>query len=422
MKNLNYKDVSVPVSNLEIGMLVVALDRPWEETSFLLQSFIICSREEIHQLQEQCNYVYVQVRVEQLEEFQNSIKKKSGKTLKTSDNQGPETKTRVNYLNKVGFDEAVASSHMTFKSAHSMAAAMMDGLRVGHALNVNECREVVENIVSNVLDNKDALKFLTLIKNKDNYTAEHSMNVCILSATFARHLGLLEYEIKNIALCGLLHDVGKSKIPEEILNKPGKLTQEEGKLMSEHAIHGRNILMSLKDEDRHAVDVAHSHHERIDGTGYPRALSSTQIPYYAKVVSIVDAYDAMTSERCYGKARSSVQALRIILENAGKQFDLNLAKEFTACIGLYNAGSLVQLKSGQIAIVTKANEVNHLRPKIMVVTDQNQVRRNKQLIIDLDDEKYQSVHIEKELANGTAGINTKKFIESYIKQVSSRKP
>lgn len=140
MKNLNYKDVSVPVSNLEIGMLVVALDRPWEETSFLLQSFIICSREEIHQLQEQCNYVYVQVRVEQLEEFQNSIKKKSGKTLKTSDNQGPETKTRVNYLNKVGFDEAVASSHMTFKSAHSMAAAMMDGLRVGHALNVNECQ------------------------------------------------------------------------------------------------------------------------------------------------------------------------------------------------------------------------------------------------------------------------------------------
>ncbi|TCS41426.1 HD-GYP domain-containing protein [Reinekea marinisedimentorum] len=417
MKGKTYQDIEVPVSKLEIGMHVVKLDRPWEETPFLLQSFIIRTLEELHQLQYQCNYVYVQVRIEQLEELQSRIgKAEPQKTAATALLRGPQSKTRVKYLNRVSFDEAIESSYMTFTSARALATSVMDGLRVGNTLNINECRNVVEKIVDQVLDNKDTLKYLTLLKNKDAYTAEHSMNVCILCATFARHLGLMEFEIKIIAMCGLLHDVGKSKVPEEILNKPGRLTKEEAHIMAEHSTYGRNILMALKGESRYAVDVAHSHHERVDGRGYPRSLTSAQIPYYAKIVTIVDAYDAMTSDRCYTRGKSSFQALRVIFENAGSQFDTQLAKEFIQCIGFYNTGSLVQLESGQIAIVAKSNEDKPLRPKLAVITDEHQKLRSKEMLIDLTNEKYRHYHIEKELPNGTAGIDVKSHIEKMLKK------
>lgn len=410
MKGRTYQDIMISASELEIGMQVVKLDRPWEETSFLLQSFIIKSKEEIFELQEQCNHVWVQVRIDQVDAFNHKMKTKRVRPRKTTENQGPSSTTRVSYINRVGFDEAVEASRMTFKSARSLATGIMDGLRVGKALDINQCRDAVEDIVDKVLDNRDALKFLSLIKNKDSYTAEHSMNVCILCATFARHLGLLEYEIKLVALCGLLHDVGKSRIPNEILNKPGRLTAEEAHLMAEHPNHGRNILMSIEHESRQAVDVAHSHHERIDGRGYPRSLKSHQISYYAKIVTIVDAYDAMTSNRSYGIAKSSAQALKIILAESGAQFDGNLAQEFVQCIGLYSAGCLVELESGQIAFIVRANDENRLRPRLLILTDKHRKMRDRELPVNLEDSKYQSIHIKAELANGTAGIDVKEYI------------
>jgi putative nucleotidyltransferase with HDIG domain len=418
MKHLQYRDVSISVADLEVGMNIVGLDRPWEETNFLMQGFIIRSQEEIYQLQSQCEKVFVQIRIEDTETFKRSIQSKKQERRNSNHRpgvNGPVTQQRVTYINKVSFDEAVESSRVTFDSARSMATSILDGLRFSRNINMDECRQAVEEIVDSVLANKDALRFLSQIKNKDNYTAEHSMNVCILCATFARHLGLLDFEIKTIALCGLLHDVGKSKIPLDVLNKPGRFDPGEARLMAQHTTFGRNILMSMGGAHRHAVDVAHSHHERIDGKGYPRGLSQENIPYYSKIVSIVDAYDAMTSDRVYGTPKSSEFALDILLRNKGTQFDEALVLEFVKCIGVYPAGCLVELKSGMIAIVINSNELDPASSKILVISDETKQPNPFERVVNLATEGASGFGIVKELANGSYGFDVKSYINKGLK-------
>ena len=422
MSSSAFQDLKISVERLEIGMHVVGIDRPWEETNFLMQSFIIESEEDIQQVRSQCQEVTIQVRVEQVALLRNKYsvpsdavkpKVKPSETL-PADRLRPATTERVTYENKVSFEKAVESSRLTFNSARTMASTIMDGLRIGKSLDMNEVRSQVENIVDGVLSNKDALRYLSMIKNKDDYTAEHSINVCILCATFARHLGLAEFEIKIVALCGLLHDVGKSKIPDEILNKPGRFTKEEAYIMAEHTTHGRNILMSTAGDQRHAVDVALSHHERIDGNGYPRCLKANQIPYYSKIVSIVDAYDAMTSDRCYGTPKTSYKALKIIDENAGTQFDRVLAHEFIKCIGFYSAGVLIELETEQVAVVIKANEEHADRPSILIISDASKKRLARPAFIDLTSPDHASVLIRQEIPNGTHGFNVKDYISKNL--------
>lgn len=416
MQHTDFQDLTVSVQDLEIGMRVVALDRPWEETSFLLQGFVITSVEEIRELQRQCLTVTVQVRVEgsagtraqpMLRQGKPEGATRPGKT-------GPASTQRVNYLNQVGFEQALEDSRLTFDSARSMATAIMEGLRVGRSLNISECRDTVDHVVDSILANEDALRFLSMIKHKDSYTAEHSMNVCILSATFGRHLGLMEYEIREVALCGLLHDVGKSRIPLDILNKPGRFTREEAYIMAEHPTHGRNILMSASSEFKHAIDVAHSHHERMDGKGYPRGLRHQQISYYAKMVALADAYDAMTSERCYGTAKTSEQALKTLLRDRGAHFDSQLAKAFVACIGFYPSGSLIELGGGQLALVLEPNRDDFARPRIRVLTDTAKQPLPATVELDLTEPTNQSLVISAEVPDGTAGIDINDALKKNI--------
>lgn len=422
MSSSNFQDLRIPVDRLEIGMHVVGIDCPWEETNFMLQSFIIETQDDIRQVKSQCREVVVQVRAEQVAQLRNPAPTSStgdDSTEKTEENLPPDqlrpvTTERVEYLNQVEFERAVESSRLTFQSARKMASSVMDGLRAGQGLNIDECRNQVENIVDGVLANKDALRFLSMIKNKDDYTAEHSINVCILCATFARHLGLLEFEIKVVALCGLLHDVGKSQIPDEVLNKPGRFTKEEAHIMAEHTTYGRNILMSTEGDQRHAVDVALTHHERVDGNGYPRCLRANQIPFYSKLVAIVDAYDAMTSERCYGKPKTSYKALKIIDQNAGTQFDRKLATEFIKCIGFYSAGVLVELETGSLAVVLKANDEKADRPSILIVTNEDGQRLRKPIFLDLTAPEHQTIKIKYEVPNRTGSIDVKDYISQKL--------
>ena len=377
--------------------------------------------EEIHQLRACCNQVYIEVRVARDPDGRKSPGKPLSSRSKAghSKQQGAapvsfssseEPKREVRYLNQVSFREAVESSRMTFDSARQLATSIMDGLRIGQKLDINECRDVVRNVVDSVLQNDSALRYLALIKHKDSYTAEHSMNVCILCAAFARHLGLIESEIERAALSGLLHDVGKSKVPLEILNKPGRLTREEAYIMADHTTQGRNILMSTKGDHLVAVDVAHSHHERLDGKGYPRGLSGFQIPYYARLVTLPDAYDAMTSARCYGKPKTSEQALKIILRGVGTQFDSKLAREFVKFIGFYSNGTLVELSAGQLAMVIQYNAEDFRKPKVLVLSDPMRKPLAKPLPLNLADAANQAIGIHQEVPNGTAGFDVSDYI------------
>lgn len=422
MVQTTYEDIQIPVSDLEIGMHVVALDRPWSETPFLLQGFIIKSSTELDELRQHCQHVLIQVRREHVPGMREKLARKEKDRLQVEPElpaamRGPQSTTRVKYLNQVSFKDAVASSRVTFESARSLSRSVLDSLRLGHALNIEECKAVVDEVVSSVLQHEDALRFLTLIKNKDDYTAEHSMNVCVLAAAFARHLGLKEFEIRQIALCGLLHDVGKSRIPLEILNKPGRFTREEAHIMAEHTTHGRNILMSAATENLFTVDVAHSHHERMDGKGYPRSLRDSQISWYARIIAIVDAYDAMTSERVYGTCKASQAALQEILRSRGSHFDHKLATEFVKSMGIYRAGALVEMESGPLAIVIRDNKSDFRRPKLLLVTDsiRQPLSPEQERVLDLASEDREEWGIRGEVPNKTAGIDVRHFIDKGLK-------
>ncbi|MGX5175064.1 HD-GYP domain-containing protein [Aliikangiella sp. IMCC44653] len=425
-------EVKISVDELELGMFVSRLDRPWEETSFLLQGFLIQTPEDLEALIEQCEFVFIETKQSlhfnripaherrQTKQGLSGRKVKHRASAKSPENAKskayklPAEDKKIHYINKIPVEKEFTVAKQSFKSARQSAKNIMDGLRIGRALDMNECRETVNSVVSSILRNSNALMWLSHIKNKDDYTAEHSLNVCILSVAFARHLGLSEHDIEKVGLCGLLHDVGKAKIPLEILNKPGRFTDEEFDIMRQHTTFGKELLMSVKDVEHAAIDVALSHHERIDSSGYPRGLVEQQIPLFAKIISITDTYDAITSSRCYDKGRSSMVALDIIYKNKGTQFDENLAIEFIKCIGIYPPGCIVEMTNGEVGIIIASNKDSKLKPRMILVLNADKTKRREK-VIDLrdspcdDDETPYKILCEH--PNGTFGVNLKAYLD-----------
>jgi len=432
-------ETEIDVSELRIGMHVVRLDRPWEETDFLLQGFVIQRQDDIDALQSQCRRVVIEGKVKNTEpDISQPRSRTSGKPRfsifhgpnttqggpnsrqqASSETGHPQSRKRVTYINKVSVDKEIRRAAGHYAEARSFAASIMSGLRVGRTLDLNRAREVVDNCVDSILRNEDALLLLTKLKNKDAYTAEHSLNVSILSAAFGKKLGLLEEEIRTLGLSGLLHDIGKAKVPVDLLQKPGPLTPEEHGIMQNHANWGRDMLMALPRVVHAAVDVAYNHHERLDGRGYPRGLVDSQIPYFAKIVAIVDTYDAITSNRAYDRARSSREALEIIHRFRGIQFDQELAREFVLLIGIYPPGAIVEMKSGEVAIVIGSNPKNRRKPKVVLVRDENKQRPPKYQPLDLKSDPLNSVgepfEIMKEVPDGTYGIVLQRFIDNGLR-------
>jgi putative nucleotidyltransferase with HDIG domain len=423
--------VRIAVHELTLGMHVVELDRPWLETDFLIQGFIIQRQDDIASLQRQCAFVYIEG-VEQRVESEPATKKQSlldrvlraspGKAEAAQNRQTPESvalgrpgaQTRTTYINKISVKQEMQVAKDSYSAAKTVAKSIMEDMRIGRTLDMNQARNTVDEVVDSLLRNDDALVWLTKLKNQDEYTAEHSLNVCILSAAFARHLGHDEGEIRKIGLAGLLHDIGKAKIPIEILNKPGALNDQERDQIRQHPALGRNLLMTSASTEHYTIDVAYSHHERVDGTGYPRGLQAHQIPYYAKLVALVDTYDAITSSRVYDTGRASMAALDIIYNSRNKHFDADLTLEFIRCIGVYPPGSIVQLTNGEVGVVVESNKSSKLRPKVVLVKDRNKEWQGKRTI-DLNlnplDEKGQPYAIAHEVPNHTFGIDIKAFLQ-----------
>jgi HD-GYP domain-containing protein (c-di-GMP phosphodiesterase class II) len=411
----NIVETEVPVSQLAIGMHVIRLDRAWEDTDFLLQGFVIQNENDLLAVQSQCQTVVVEGRVDVVRAADRHAVISGSKKILPNGKVSPTSNKRVTYINKVSLSREMAGARAHYGSARATAHNIMSGMRLGRMLDMHEIRSTVDQTVDSVLRNENALLLLSKIKSKDDYTAEHCINVSILSAAFGKHLGLLEEEIRTLALCGMLHDVGKMRIDDAILNKPGALTPEEFDIMKDHTTFGRDVLAGLPTLEHAAVDVAFSHHERMDGKGYPRGLPSQQIPLFAKMVGLVDTYDAITSSRVYDKGRASMQALQIIHRNKGTQFDAELAVEFIRMIGVYPPGSIVALKNGEIGIVIANEKSSKLRPVVLLVrnSDKQPLTPYRQINLadDVQDASGEVYRIAQEVPDGTYGIVMNEFVE-----------
>ena len=226
--------------------------------------------------------------------------------------------------------------------------------------------KLVEEITQSVLRNPGALINLALLKTADDYTYMHSVAVCALMASLARQLGLNEQEIREAGMAGLLHDLGKAVMPMQILNKPGKLTDDEFRTIKNHPVEGHRILLEGKSASDIVLDVCLHHHEKIDGSGYPNKLAGDQISLYAKMGAVCDVYDAITSNRPYRKGWDPAESIQKMSQWCTGHFDEHVFQAFVKSVGIYPVGSLVKLGSGRLAVVLEQSEKSLLAPRIKV--------------------------------------------------------
>lgn len=393
----------VRVCDLLLGMYVVELDRPWLETPFLYQGFIISSEEEIDQLTEYCDHVFIDV-------AQTEIK------YKDKGRERQHVKTRR--INKVSMEKALPAAIADYDHAKRTVDNVLSSLRLSHDINTNEVKTAVKSCVKSVLKNPNALMWLAQIKNKDDYTAEHSLRVSVMSVALGRELDLLEQELEDLGVAGMLHDVGKVRIPDEILNKEGSLTRDEYDVIKTHATAGRSLLMSKSDVPPVTVDVAYCHHEHINGKGYPRGISGEKIPYFAKIVSVVDAFDAITSDRVYSNGRSVLEALRILYDCRGQQFDEEIVRAFIRLVGIYPPGHIAELTSGEVGIILSCPPRNKLKPKLIIVRDKNK-KTCAERIIDLStrqkDETGNAIRVKEIFTDGAFGVQLQEYKDKGLK-------
>lgn len=260
---------------------------------------------------------------------------------------------------------------------------LMDGVRLGKQIDMGTVENLVERMTESVLVDGDALVSLLRIKSKDEYTYLHSLAVSALCISFAQSMEFDTAKIKGIGIGGLLHDIGKVRIPKGILNKPGTLTEGEFEIMKQHVNYGNELLQQTTSLDECSICVTAHHHERLDGTGYPQGLRGDQISLFGQVSAIVDIYDALTSERCYKAAMAPTEALRKVFEWSEAYLNRSLVEKFINHIGIYPVGSIVRLRSGAIGVVVRHGKKDLLHPVVRIVFDWRHQRSSTTPEVDL---------------------------------------
>ncbi len=258
-------------------------------------------------------------------------------------------------------------AHAVVREANKIITGVLENVRVNRNVDVASVSEVSSKLVDSVFRNKHALISLTRIKDKDHYTFQHSVSVCGLMVNFCRAMEFDKETVQKIAEGSMLHDIGKMLVPNEVLCKPGRLTDPEFVIMRKHVVYSREILENNPAIAQCGLDVAAQHHERVDGSGYPLGLKGDEISIYGKMSTIVDVYDALASVRCYKNAWEPSLVLKKLLEWSDHHFEAGLVHKFIRSLGIYPVGSLVELNSGKLAIVIDQSQDDLLSPIVQII-------------------------------------------------------
>ena len=508
--------VKVAVRDLTIGMFVAELDRPWLDTPFLLQGFMLDNDEDLAEIQHLCNHVFVdpatstpaavaKLSLPQPKAEANagrprlqastpphviitsteSVKKPSllagagnetddldftidqavrGKTsdpviiyhkdaasgpkrqiwqkaetiersglfkqilstlrskfqsLEEQEQAAGETDMSTNKpliriaQNKIVLDVDLIKAKEVHLNSREVIRDVVEDLRRDRPVDIEKINKVIDEMVDSMSNNPDALLWLTKLKTRDSYAYNHGTDVAVYMLAFGRHLGYPEDKLRILGVSGLMQDIGKLRIREELLAKSGKLSPEEFKEMRFHVNHSVDILRKTTEISKEVLMVVAQHHERHDGSGYPNGLKGDQISSFAAMAGIVDSFDAMVSQRPYAEAISTHQALQQFNRWKGTAFPEALTEQFIQGIGIFPVGSLVELNTGDVAVVIGQHKVRRLKPKIMLLLDPDkkpyQYPATLNLITDPMSDDKTPYYIKRDLPTGAYGIDPQEF-------------
>ena len=360
LKKINVQDVKV-------GMYLQEICGSWMEHPFWKKSFEISDPRDIKTLQE-CGIHELWIDTDKGLDIESEAEGQSEEEAK----QSVESKLHEAVLSQikpappVSMQDELDQARKIHTRAKDTVTLMFQEARMGKALQLEEVGPLVDDISLSISRNPEAFLSLSRLKTKDNYTYLHSVAVCGLMIALGRQMGLDQSLMKNLGMAGLLHDVGKMMIPDDVLNKPGRLTDDEFNVVKNHPQRGWEILKESPGVCDMALDVCLHHHERVDGKGYPNKLSGDALSLYARMGAVCDVYDAITSIRCYKSNWEPADAIRKMAEWQEGHFDSTVFHAFVKTIGIYPSGTLIKLKSTRLAVVMEQSSKSLITPIVKV--------------------------------------------------------
>ena len=388
----------IPIDRLKVGMYVVGVDRPWLETPFLRHRFHIKDESQILKLHAS-GILRVDIDTEKgspnglegdIEDQVMQIQQRPDGDSTTPDRQ----QHPVASLSQWDiYEQELVKAKATYGAAKEVIRDVLHDARMGKDVNTEAVTNVVEEMIDSLHRNRDALVSLTRLKSYDDYTFCHSINVSVLSVALARHEGMDDESLRVLGIGCLVHDIGKVKVPIEILNKKGRLTDEEFKIIKRHPSDGAEMLANTPGIPDEAIIPALEHHEKGDGTGYPHHRHLDQMGRFGRIAHIADIYDAMTTKRIYNQPKDPATAVQELYElGKGGLLDLQHVEQFIQCTGIYPVGSLVELTSGEKGVVISVNHDNLLLPRVLPIRDHNMRPVNNPALFDLSLAEHSREH------------------------------
>jgi HD-GYP domain-containing protein (c-di-GMP phosphodiesterase class II) len=396
------KQVKVDVNELTIGMYISGLDRPWSQTPFPLQGIYLRELGEINQLKALCNYVYIDVEKGR-GPISANLKTIAAPTKKTT------TRERVNsftetlaplkiqrglYREVTPLQREVKQARQLHQKVYGAVVEVMEQLEKNQFddLSLGETKRVASEMVDSVVRNPDAFTWLSRVQEKDEYTYSHAVRSSVWAILFGRHIGLPKRDLDVLAMGVLLKDVGKVMLDASLITSLNRSAEEEA-LYESFVEIGCEILRKTQGVEPRVIAVVKTHCERLNGSGFPHGLSGDKIPLMGKIAGIVTYYDHVTNPRGSRDPIAPSKAVAKLYELRNIQFQEELVVEFIRAIGLYPTGTLVELSTGEVAVVVEQNFERRLKPKVIVVLDTLKQPLNEYLLLDLseDDKRKQEL-------------------------------
>ena len=427
MENARFQ--KIPVHELRKGMFVAELDKPWLDSPFLIQGFTVSDESEIDLLVRECAHVIidtgrmVKAEYEETKKLGRDLEKAKVKSRESSlaaaDNKKRSEKAKINqsfkgtnlkpYSNSSSFEQEFSSAQNVYQEYENTVAKLYGDTQESRGINLKSAKAAVSGIVESVIRNPDACIFLTQLKRKGNYLYDRALGTSIWATALARQIGLPKDRIEVITLAAMLCDLGKTKISDRILLKKSALTDEEFNFIKDH-VHVDDVDdENIETLDFEVKEIIRNHHERHDGSGYPNGLAGEEIPVFARIVGLADAYDAMINHRSYAEALSPYDAMRELYELRDIKFQAEMVEEFIQALGMYPVGTLVELNDGRVAVVVSENKANRLRPKLLVLMQKDKALLERPHYITLAKEEHAGVEIKKSLEVGAHGLDPDDF-------------